>query len=89
MQGRSYSFMLQELSNNYYQHQMTFQDYRSQRRDILNSIDSNYNRMDTQQKKNGSANIATAQYSEYEGAVNLGETTPIPTDGSFGKESSD
>lgn len=60
MQGRSYSFMLQELSHNYYQHQMTFQDYRSQRREILNNIDSHYNSVDIQQKISESANIATA-----------------------------
>ena len=85
MQGRSYSSMLQELSHRYYQHQMTFQDYRSQRREILNSIDSHYNRIDVQQKINESANIPSAHDSEHEGAINLGETVTIPTDGSFPK----
>jgi len=77
--------MLQELSHRYYQHQMTFQDYRSQRREILNSIDSHYNRIDVQQKINESANIPSAHDPEHEGAINLGETVTIPTDGSFPK----
>lgn len=85
MQNRSYSFMLQELSKHYYQHQITFQDYRTQRREILNNIDSHYNHMDIQQKTNESANIAPAQSSEHGSTINLGETMTTSTDGSFPK----
>lgn len=87
MQGRSYSFMLQELSNHYYQHQITFQDYRSQRREILNSIDSHYNRIDVQQNISESANIATVRTSERESAINAGET--MRADSPFSKGPSD
>lgn len=89
MQGRSYSFMLRELANYYYQHQITFQDYRAQRRKILNSIDSQYNRIDIQQNIRESANIATARTSEREGTIKVGETKSVRADSSFSKGPSD
>lgn len=85
MQNRSYSFMLQELSNNYYHHQISFDEYRAQRRHILDSIDSHYNGVDIQQNINESAKLAAARVSEQERAIQLGETLTIAADGSFGK----
>lgn len=47
MQSRSFSAMLQELSSNYYNHLISFQDFRGKRREILDQIDAYYNGADT------------------------------------------
>lgn len=46
MQSRSFSAMLQELSDNYYNHLLSFQDFRLKRREILDQIDTYYNGAD-------------------------------------------
>lgn len=41
--NKSFSAILQELSNNYYNHRISFTQYRTQRRRVLDSIDQSYN----------------------------------------------
>ncbi len=43
MQGKSYSSMLQELSRDYYNHRISFEEYREKRRQILEYIDQQFN----------------------------------------------
>ncbi|WP_086931511.1 hypothetical protein [Agarilytica rhodophyticola] len=42
-QNKSFSAILQELTNNYYNHRISFSEYRLQRRQVLDSIDQGYN----------------------------------------------
>lgn len=48
MQSRSFSAMLQELSDNYYNHLLSFQEFRLKRREILDQIDTYYNGADNE-----------------------------------------
>lgn len=44
MTAKSYSILLRELSKSHYNHQINFEDYRAKRREILNKVDSSFNR---------------------------------------------
>ncbi len=55
MSDLSYSAMLRDLSKNYYQNHIAFDDYRSQRKAILDKIDEEFNgrkQNETQSDKN-------------------------------------
>ena len=70
MQSRSFSAMLQELSDNYYNHLLSFQDFRLKRREILDQIDTYYNGADqnlASRNQVGSDSLgSTMTYSSFE-----------------------
>ena len=43
MSDLSYSAMLRDLSKNYYQNHIGFEDYRAQRKSVLDKIDEEFN----------------------------------------------
>jgi hypothetical protein len=49
MSENSYSLLLRNLSNDYYYNHMSFEDYRVQRRIILDKIDEDFNGTETMQ----------------------------------------
>ncbi len=43
MTAKSYSILLRDLSKSHYNHQISFEDYRAKRREILNKVDRSFN----------------------------------------------
>ncbi len=56
MSELSYSAMLRELSKNYYQHHIGFDEYRAQRKSVLDKIDEEFNGRKSNEESNAKAN---------------------------------
>ncbi len=70
--NKSFSALIKMLSNDYYNHRISFSDYRAQRRDLLNKVDFAFNQ-EPMPSESTSASEAES--------LRLGDTLTMPVKG--------
>ncbi|MFL0802508.1 MAG: hypothetical protein K6L81_02240 [Agarilytica sp.] len=75
--NKSFSALIKMLSNDYYNHRISFSDYRAQRRDLLNKIDFAFNQEPMPSESTRSDGFLASEAE----SLRLGDTLTMPVKG--------